>query len=145
MKLDRILNISKISFSVQERGFGLGRCIPPKARTGTKSAPVRMASLTKPLRRLSTRRRECGCASNDSRAPPTTIVMPLPIPSPFEPPRDKRFSQDSRDTEASPIDRAYSRYKLQCSESAFLSRVALSGLKICLTRREYCFVPQICS
>ena len=111
--LGRILikrNTPRLKLWLERRDSGAGRCVPPKARTGTKSAPVRMASLTKPLRRLSTRRRECGCASNDSRAPPTTIVMPLPIPSPFSPPRESRFSQDSRDTEASPIDSAYSRY-----------------------------------
>ena len=103
--LETMRNILNSNAGEQKEG-----CVPPKARTGTKSAPVRIASFTKPLRRLSTRRRDCGCASNDSRAPPTTIVMPLPIPSPLVPPRESRFSQDSRDTEARPSDRAYSRY-----------------------------------
>jgi hypothetical protein len=53
----------------------------PKENTGTKSAPCRIASLIKPIRRLRVRSAVPGLALRDSAAPPTTIVRAEPGPA----------------------------------------------------------------
>ena len=52
----------------------------PKLRTGTREAPVCRATLTKPLRRCSTRSQVLGLQYKLSVAPPTANMMLCPLP-----------------------------------------------------------------
>ena len=68
----------------------------PKLKTGTRSAPSRIASLMNPSLRFRTRYAVPGRAESDSAAPPTTMVRHDPGP-----PR-MMFWQDRYETEQIP-------------------------------------------